>query len=813
MVAIARHKFLLQLLHHHTCTYSSMQYCGRLFLFAVLLTIPWTCGCDNETASDEHSMSAQTVRRARKLHLLALLPFPDDRPGLVPLWDGGLDIVPALELAKEQINNNSDILEGYELDLVFDDSGCNISGKAANSFIRHIFSEQDKQIVGIIGPACSASTALVSPISGRPQIALVNIHLAATLNIEDRTVQPYSFGIGATFSVFVDAVFALMKQNNWRQVAALYELGPLRIFHKDFQRFKQIISTEVEGGRLLYSSPVKDDYLPLEDVKKTETRLVFVFASQVLAHKIMCLAYHKRMIYPVYQWIVKAENLAYLSRPINTTYEKTDYNCSGEVMAKALNGTIVLSPAKIPLDLNAPTVSGISYSQYSQEYQKRVDEYNSYEVYPGRNISSSEWGAFTYDAVWAMALALDKAGKQGDLNLTTYRPGQSSSTLALRDQIHQLDFDGMSGRISFNPDTGFVVRSVNILQVLHGRQNNLGYYTDHNVSYINSSLGVFIEDHFQERTSTLRLEVAIVLLSLVLIQLVLIVAAHVMSTVYSKYRTIKASSPRLKHLLFVGCYVIIASDLLLITLKSFDIEKRVQGMVCHAIWGWLFGTGFVVCFGTLSVRSWRLYRIFVHSWKPGSFLSDFKLISCVLLLVLVSVVISIVWTVIAPYNAVTIKTETLEAGMRMVKLATTCNCQNVCYVLFGIELGYLGFILLSTVTLTVLTRNIRRKDFSTISLRVLVYLLVVVLLAGGPGHVLLIIYKVPVWRIVVICLTLNAVTLLFLLFDFAPPLMPLMKEKFCSHKQSGKHLMSPTVVLTGSTSYASPSQRVNSFVY
>ena len=797
-----------------------MQNC-TLFWFAALLTIPWTCCCqgDNATTSDEPSMSAQTVRRARKLHLLALLPFPDDRPGLVPLWDGGLDIVPALELAKEQINNNSDILEGYELDLVFEDSGCNVSVKAANAFIRHIFSEQDKQIVGIIGPACAPSTVLVSPISGRPQIALVNIHLAATLNIEDRTVQPYSIGIGATFSVFVDAVFALMKQNNWRQVAALYQLGPLRIFHKDFQRFKQIISTEVEGGRLLYSSPVKDDYLelPLEDVKNTQTRLVLAFTNQFLAHKIMCLAYHERMIYPVYQWIVQAEDVAFLSRPINVTSEEfeTDYNCTEEDMRKALNGTIVLSPAKIPLDLNAPTVSGISYSQYSQEYQKRVDEYNSYEAYPGRNISSSEWGAFTYDAVWAMALALDKAGKQGDLNLTTYRPGQSSSTLALRDQIHQLDFDGISGRISFNPDTGFVVRSVNIFQALYGRQNNLGYYTDHNqnITFLTMELSSFINDSFPERTVTLRLEVATVLLSLILIQLVLIVAAHVMSTVYSKYRTIKASSPRLKHLLFVGCYVIIASDLLLITLKSFNIEKKVQGDLCHIIWGWLFGTGFVVCLGTLSVRSWRLYRIFVHTWNPGSFLSDSKLITCVLLLVLISVVFSIVWTAVAPYNAITDKTETVEAGMRIVMLGTTCNCKKKCFMMFSIELGYLGFILLTTVTLTFLTRNIERKNFSTISLRVLVYLLVVVLLAGFPGHFLLNIFNEPVWAVVVICLTLNMVTLLFLIFDFASPLMPLMKEIFCSYKQSGKYLTSPKIGVTRSNSCASPPKREKSFIY
>ena len=304
-----------------------------------------------------------------------------------------------------------------------------------------------------------------------------------------------------------------------------------------------------------------------------------------------------------------------------------------------------------------------------------------------------------------------------------------------------------------------------------------------------------------------------VLLSLILIQL-LVVAAHVLSTVCSKYRSMKASSPRLKHLLFFGCYVIVACNLLLVILKSFNFEKRVHGILCHVIWGWLFGIGFVVSLGTLSVRTWRLYRIFVHSWKPGSFLSDSKLITCVLLLVLINVLNSIVWTAIPEvrYNAEIVKAETVEAGMRAVTLATICSCQDVCYIMFGIEMGYLGLILLSTTTLSLLTHNIRRKDFSTISLRVLVYLLVVVLFAGFPAHFLLIIYKLQVWSVVEICLTLNMVTFLFLIFDFAPPLIPLMREKFCFHNLSSNSLTSLKVGLATATNCGS-SQTAKSFVY
>ena len=208
-----------------------------------------------------------------------------------------------------------------------------------------------------------------------------------------------------------------------------------------------------------------------------------------------------------------------------------------------------------------------------------------------------------------------------------------------------------------------------------------------------------------------------------------------------------------------------------------------------------------------------LYRIFVHRWKPGSFLSDSKLITCVLLLVVINIVISIMWTVIAPYSAVTIKTETVEEGVRVVTLAITCSCQGICYMMFGIEMGYLGSILLSTATLTLLTRNIRRKNFSTISLRALVYTLVVVLFVGLPAHTLLIIYRFWVWSVVEIYLVLNMITFLFLIFDFTPPLITLIRQILLS---PSKNQLSPSEWqashvsggLAIPTSYASPSQRV-----
>ena len=53
-----------------------------------------------------------------KLYLLTLLPYPDSKPTLQPSWPEGPSILPAIELAVEHINNKTDILAQYKLDLI-----------------------------------------------------------------------------------------------------------------------------------------------------------------------------------------------------------------------------------------------------------------------------------------------------------------------------------------------------------------------------------------------------------------------------------------------------------------------------------------------------------------------------------------------------------------------------------------------------------------------------------------------------------------------------------------------------------------------
>ena len=87
----------------------------------------------------------------------------------------------AAKLAVEIINNRSDILHGYTLELLRGDSGCNVVSKASTSLVENLF-YKGKQVVGIIGPGCSTAGLFVSNIisTNHRGISIPTIHLGGS---------------------------------------------------------------------------------------------------------------------------------------------------------------------------------------------------------------------------------------------------------------------------------------------------------------------------------------------------------------------------------------------------------------------------------------------------------------------------------------------------------------------------------------------------------------------------------------------------------------------------------------------------------
>ena len=739
--------------HYSAMALSRLLFSGK-FYFVVLLTVAY--------------IRQREATEVSTLYLLTLLPYPDLVGNLQPSWDVGPDIVPAIELAVELINNRTDILPHYRLELIHGDSGCQILSRTVVSFVSGVLSETSP--VGIIGPGCSAATLRTSPLSARDEIALINVHLSGSLFLGDRNRYPYSFGpLGSTYDAFVSTAFALMKKNRWNRIAALFDESRT-YFSSTYQALERDISDEIPGSEIAFSSAVYETNFPLRPIREGLIRIITVFTGPVFAQKIMCLAYYEEMLYPAFQWILFGREASEFT-DIDFYYDGRRYNCSEQIMLTTiLKGQLFVNYRLKQSNGSTSTISGYSYDEYRELYQERIGQYNG----PHVNLTVNIFATLAFDGVWALALALNNSG----LDLTQYHFGKLGMTNVIREQIYGLEFEGVSGPVKFDNSTGFIVRFANIFQVINASEVLIAYINRPGEfqKFVQTE---FVSDTFESTSTTVKAPVAAVLAAITTALFGLIVAAHVVTVVNRKYHSLKASSPKLNHLIYIGCYIFIGGTLL------YEIKKAIPQLTdqeashgCHTLWAWLFPISTTLIFGTITARTWRLYRIFTHYLDPGPFITDPVLFTFIAILLLFDVVIATVWTAVDPLHfEVKQRTVASEVGFTIV-LDRICTGADYFFAWFGLIFGYKALLLVGMTTLSIATRNIRSKDFTTNSLRMLAYLLTLVFPLGTLLYFILIFQAVEVHiDYVVISVLLNIVVFLCFALVFFPPLVPLLKDK------------------------------------
>lgn len=203
----------------------------------------------------------------RKLHILSLLPYPDPT-GEQPSWDEGHTLFLAEQMAVDRLNAQHDVLPGYNLTLIRSDSGCNIQYKATLSLLNDILYSEDP-IVGMVGPGCSTSTSTVASLSGRDRIALINVHIAGSLQLAERQRYPYSFGTLDSTEVFVKTILELIRDMEWNRVSALYDESRLYYYSTAVLLGKRIRAANEAGNGTkvqYFGSAVYDTHIPLSAI-------------------------------------------------------------------------------------------------------------------------------------------------------------------------------------------------------------------------------------------------------------------------------------------------------------------------------------------------------------------------------------------------------------------------------------------------------------------------------------------------------------------------------------------------------------------
>ena len=714
-----------------------------------------------------------------KLYLLTILPYPSDNPALQPSWDQGTSILPAAYLAVDMINNRSDVLSGYTLELINSDGGCDMKDNALESFVKHIIAERGQRpIVGIIGPGCSTSALAVSPQNSHPQIALLNMHIAGSLLLENRTKFAYSFGILGSSYGFVNSTVALMRIANWRRIAVLYD-EERAFFLSTYQALERDLVQYVPDAKIAFTSAVYETYLPVNEIDALNIRVIFVLAGPEFARKIMCLAWHKKLVFPRNQWIFHGREAPEFEEEIMFSYLKKAYFCSGEDLKSAVDRNLFVNYQLQRHDKKV-TKSGLTYDEYLTQYSERVEQYNrgeaSYKALgdPSVNATENRYATLVFDEIWAFAFAMDKV--QHLVNLTSYglELGQTERSNSIREVLYSHKFDGVSGNISFVEANGYTERIMEVYQVFGKNYTYIGNIRDQELEL--DTAPELVRNEFQQDGLQLVHPAYAVILSLITITVTaLVIVLHIVSIVYRDYPSIKAQSPKLNQISYVGAYMFASGTLLNIMYKTIALDTVSYGNICQAIWPWLFSVSFTVFFAPICARTWRLYRIFAHYLHPGPFISEPVLFSVVAIFVAIDVLLAIIWTSVDPLIGEEIKIDFDENGDFAIKRG--CNCD---YLMIWYALVYLLklFLLIVTVVFSLLTRSIVNNQFKTSSLRVFVYLFALIFTIGLNLYYFTRYLNRNIYIDYTILVLMNNILLLLsLLFVFLPPTYPLLKEK------------------------------------
>lgn len=680
------------------------------------------------------SPATQGVNPANVTYSLFVFIHPPDADEPNNLaFDQGLSIIPAVELAVKHINERTDLrLPGTinSINVISKVSGCDRNSETVVSIVSSLreFVLGGDQPIAIIGPVCSeASQLVINTISKALIIPVLHCGTSPRLS-EQSEIKPNAFGMISSADVLVDTLIRIANEEkwNWKNIAILYDDLKDNRLHT-YETFIRKLNSSLELG---YSNRITSPQISIDDISSARNiRIVVVFSSKELAHQLVCLVGQKEadFVFPIHQLIfIERSPTDFLQDDESDTTtnmgahahssERSRSYCSQETMIKGLEGSVFLNQALDSVDPDIVTVSNYTVGQIKEQYKSILWEYSkAYNI----TLPESNFAYPYYDAVWTFILGLF-------IGLNSSKPLLASINDAI---LNNVSFQGISSWIDFS-NRHHVTNPVSIDQAIGGTAIKKGQQNRSNLTYAPQT---FVSDKFM--TEDVAPHHALVALGFLLAVVLLLVTVimQMMTIVYRNSPSLKATSAQLNHFIFLGCYLFLMSLLVDMFQKIFPSAN--DNVLCNLnIYSNMLGSCFI--FGTILMKSWRIYRIFEHVFTTSRShqrsLHIAALAAAILALALIMVALCIPALVLTPFRAekTRISYDTSHS-VPIQKLNTECHIETFTYV--TIPLLFLLCVKFAAVILATLNRHIKRKHFQTTKkIVILVYLLTIMWSIGGP---------------------------------------------------------------------------------
>ena len=736
---------------------------------------------------------------AESLRILSLLPYADS-DGLYG-WDRGLELLPAARIAVRHINQQTNVLPGYQIELIEQSSdacGRDVVTRGLQNLVGSALTpDRDANAIAVVGLACSAVTRTVSPVAGR--FDLLQVAIANSQLLRDRKEFPHLWRVISTSDVLVDATIMLMERFNWQRVGLLSDGNFFfQAIAKSFRAAARIRNFTIVVDEGLDSNPSTIN-TAISRIQSQGVRIIFSPTTLPESVEIICQAAKNNLIWPGYVWI-------FPSRIYEEFLESIDLCDDQELFQTALENITLVGLELSGRNGNVTLVSGITYDEFRAEYE--VEYRNVQDKFPDVVFSSTYnvYANAMYDEVWALALAINSSLpelEEKNLKLTEYGYDMPEITQIFERQMKNVTFSGALTNVHFN-EFNEVPTSVNVFQVRDNVSILIGQMVDNNLMVLNISKSEIPGDDFVRKYNLLSDDFVIPLYVLAAILLVMTSVLLIMTLLLRKEPEILAISPLLSVLVFVGCYQLICASVLASTHNYVAMPSELYIVICY-ITNWSSRSGINFITTTVLIRLVRIYRVFTHFGKTSKFWQDKYLFVTIIVISCCPDLITVVGLIVDRLQVKDAEEYFLDENPPVIQLTRECvsdhGFSNISYVLFQ---AYTALLIILLLAFAILTRKVNKKNFKdTKKILVFVFLFTIVATVSGVISYLFNSINLDNVAIVVSSYSYQLMTLLCLTILIAPKALPafyyrvLKKEKRSFHAQASKDMtISKTLIAT-----------------
>ncbi|CAD6998932.1 unnamed protein product [Ceratitis capitata] len=631
-------------------------------------------------------------------------------------------------------------------------SGCSFiwvqcdPGVGVDRFFHAIYTQPDTRMIMLLGSACSEVTESLAKVV--PHWSIVQVSFGSTSPaLSDRKEFPNFYRTVAPDSSHNPARIAFIRFFGWDTVTTFSQNEEVHSLAVND------LVTELEAANISCAATItfaatdfKEQLLLL---RETDTRIIIGSFSQDLAPQVLCEAFRLRMFGADYAWILHES----MGAPWWGDISATGTDCTAKELQDAVENLIIIASHNRIVG-NKTGYSGLNNEMFLTELRRRsggilenrnvgkkrkpkavtskathslADKALNTNNLPTLNTLStvSTYAPQTYDAVWAIALALraaeerwQKLGMQSKLNQFDYV--RADMAREFLQQMAKLEFLGVSGPVSFSgPDrigtTAFYQiqnGTLALVALYYPAAGTLDFHCPHcrSVRWHTGQVPI-AKRIFKMRVATIATSAFYTVATLSVVGIVLAIAFLAFTLHFRKMKAIKLSSPKLSNISAVGCVCVYVAVILLgLDYSTLPTPETSYSNVCTAR-VYLLCAGFSLAFGSMFAKTYRVHRIFTRTGSvfKDKMLQDAQLIMLVCILLVVDALLVTLWVFVDPMERhlhnLTLEISSIDRSVVYQPQVEVCRSQHTQGWL-GALYAYKGLLLVVGVYMAWETRHV-----------------------------------------------------------------------------------------------------------